>query len=116
MLIRWKHENNFEYSLWNNRWWDDEKPWITCVFVLWFLIRMMKWTTLMLYTLKNNGLIMDLGEIRGFWGERDEKKWFYDSWKSVSYVLVVFVNTSYKLYSIIWAHVCMKLENKSQVV
>ena len=48
MLIRWKHENKFDNSLWNIRWLDEAKPCVSCVFVVRFLIRMTKGTTFML--------------------------------------------------------------------
>ena len=50
----------------------------------------------MLYTLKNNGLILDHGESRGFWGGGDEKSEFYDSWKLLCYVISVFGRYLYK--------------------
>ena len=44
--IRWNHENKFDNLLWNIRWLDEAKPYVSWVCIAKLLIRMIKGTTL----------------------------------------------------------------------
>ena len=63
--IRWNHENKFDNLLWNIRWLDDEKSCVSWVYISKLLIRMMKWTTFMLWS----------SNINGFWSWIEYGSW-----------------------------------------